>query len=232
MKYYFLGLFLLGSFSVMADSDLEKTINVSGVCEKRIMPDRVKVNVTVETLNKSQKVSTEQANSKYNKLLKIYKDLKLDDAEYETTEYRVFPLRPWENRKQVFKGYKTRIKLSISTSEIDKVGKLVNAGNEIGKDFLSGPDQYVSDNLRKKVFKDCLAVAIKDAKDKASIIANASGIKLGKVISVSESGLRPPSPRPMYKAAMTSETLSSPAPNIQIKSSKLSLKLNVFFAIN
>lgn len=223
---------LFFNFNLFADDKLEKTISLTGKCEKKIMPDRVKVQLSIEVLNKSQTESTKIANEKYNNLLKVYKDLNLKDAEYETTEYRIFPFNPWEKRKQVFKGYKTKIGLSVSTSEIKKVGQLINAGNIIGQDFLNGPNQYVSDMLKKKIFKSCLTTAINDAKEKATIIAIASGVKLGSVLSVSESSYSNPSPRPMYKAAMAMKSESvSDSPNIELKSSKLSLNLNVVFAI-
>ena len=232
MKALILFLVLSLNFNVFADSDFEKTINVSGKCERKIMPDRVKIHAKIEILNKSQAESTKIANQKYNSLLKVYKSLKLENVEYETTEYRIFPHNPWENRKQVFKGYKTKIGLSVSTSEIKKVGKLLNAGNIVGQDYLSGPNQYVSDALKNKIYKECLTTAIEDANDKASIIAKAAGVKLGRVLSVSESNYSTPRPRPMHRAAMAMESKSmSATPNIVYKSSKLSLSLNVFFAI-
>jgi uncharacterized protein YggE len=230
-KFFF---FIILGFSNLAisSSDLEKSINVVGKCEQKIMPDRVKINATVEVLNKSQLESTKVANTKYNKLLSTYKELKLKNSEFKTTEYKVFPHKVWEKKKQVFKGYKTRIGLSVSTSEIKKIGKLLNVGNKVGHDFLNGPTQYISDSLRKKIQFNCLAKAIDDAKNKASIIAKAAGIRLGKVISVSELNYSNPRPMPIHKSAMRMESLSSSSqPNIELKSSKISLSLNVFFAI-
>lgn len=230
-KYLFV---LIISTSAFADSDLEKTISVTGSCKKNILPDRVSVTLTIEQLNKNQKVSSEKASEKYNKLLKRIKKMKLKDAEYSTTEYRVFPHKPWENRKQVFKGYKTRIGLRVSTSEMDKSGKLLSLGNDIGQDFVSGPDSFVSDSLYDKTYRDCLKVAMKDAKAKAKIIAQTASRKLGRVLAVSETQRNiGQQPRPMYKAArMEMMAAGAPVtPKIEFGKDKIHVTLSVFFDI-
>lgn len=228
-------LLLIFSSSAFADSKLEKTISVTGVCKTNILPDRVSVTITIEELNKNQKISSERASEKYNKLLASVKKMKLKDAEYATTEYRVFPHKPWENRKQVFKGYKTRIGLKISTSEMDKSGKLLSLGNNLGQDFVSGPDSFVSDSLYNKNYRSCLKTAMGDALAKAKIIAKAASRKLGKVVAVSESQGAISTPRPMYKAArmemMASDSKAS-APSIQFGKDKISVRLSVFFDLD
>lgn len=231
-KYIFI---LIITTSAFAGSDLEKTISVSGTCKNNILPDRVSVTITIEQLHKKQQISSERASEKYNKLLKTAKLLKLKDVEYSTTEYRVFPHKPWENRKQVFKGYKTRIGLKISTSEMDKAGKLLSLGNNIGQDFVSGPDPFVSDSLYDKTYRDCLKIAMKDAKEKAKIIAKSASRKLGKVLAVSESQGAISLPRPMYKAArmeMMADSSGASAPNIQFGKDKIHVTLSVFYDLD
>ena len=228
-------LVLLLATSAFADSDLEKTISVTGTCKKDILPDRVSVTITIEELHKKQKVSSERASEKYNKLLKTVKALKLKNAEYSTTEYRVFPHKPWVNRKQVFKGYKTRISLKVSTSEMDKSGKLLSLGNSIGQDYVSGPDSFVSDSLYDKTYRDCLKTAMGDAQSKAKIIAQSASRKLGKVMAVSESQKTIQPPRPMYKAArmeMMADSSGASAPNIQFGKNKIHVLLSVFFDLD
>lgn len=231
MKYLIL---LILSTSVFAESDLEKTIYVTGKCKKNILPDRVSVTITIEELNKKQSISSERATNKYNDLLKQVKALKLKNAEYETTEYRVFPHKPWENRKQVFKGYKTRIGLKISTSEMDKAGKLLSIGNDYGQDFVSGPDSFVSDSLYDKSYNSCLKTAMIDAKDKGSILAKSSGRKLGKVLAIREGSAPVHHPRPMYKSARMemASASSAPAPQIEYSKQKINVALSVYFGIN
>jgi uncharacterized protein YggE len=232
MKIFFI--FLMLSSSAFANSDLEKTISVTGICKKNVLPDRVSVTVTIEELHKKQQVSSERANKKYNQLLKEMKSLKLKDSQFATVEYRVFPHRPWENRKQVFKGYKTRIALKVSTSEMDKAGKLLTIGNTIGQDFVSGPDTFASDSLYDQTYKDCLKIAMKDAYGKAKIIAQAGKRKLGKVLAVSEGrGRSTPAPRPMYKAArLEMASASAEPPQIEFGKDKIQVNLSVYYDLD
>lgn len=228
---------LLLSLNSFADSDLEKTIFVSGKCKKNISPDRVSVTITVEQLDKKQAASSEKATKKYNNILKQAKSMKLKNAEYETTEYRVFAHNPWENRKQVFKGYKTRISLKISTSEMNKAGALLSLGNKLGLDSVRGPDSFVSDELYDKVYKNCLKIALKDAKDKGAILAAASGRKLGKVIAIKEgSGGYQHPPTPLYKSARMEMAMdaraSAPPAQIEYGKQSINMSLSVYFDIN
>lgn len=231
---YFIFISCLFFTTAYAESKLEKTIFVTGSCTEQIIPDRVSVSISVEELHKKQKISTERANKKYNQILKSAKDLSLKDAEFVTTGYNVYPHKPWENRKQVFKGYKTKITLKISTSEIDKTSKLLSVGNDIGQDFVTGPNPYVSEALYQKTYRNCLAKAMKDAKAKAKIIAKSSKRKLGKVLAVSEGQRNSDMPRPMYKAARMEMMADSQgaSPNIEFGKNKVKVHLSVFFDLD
>jgi uncharacterized protein len=222
---------------VFAKSELEKTINVSGSCKQSILPDRVSVTLTIEELNKEQKASSDKATEKYNELLAKIKKMKLKDAEYETVEYSVFPHNPWENNKQVFKGFKTRMSLKVSTSELNKSGELLTVGNSLGQNAVQGPHPFVSDALFDKTYRDCLSVAMKDAFEKATMLAKSAKRKLGKVIAVHEGQGGESRPMPMLKAMrgapemMAMDAASAP-PEIEFGKDKINVRLNVFFEMD
>ena len=208
----------------------DKLINVTGRCHKDIVPDRVGLDITVEILNMDQQKSSEIANEKYNSILKVYKGLKLKDAEFKTTSYRVYPHKVWENQKQVFKGFKTSISLNLATSETKKAGKLIQVANENKIEQVSGPNLFVSEKLYNSNYNECLKIAVADGKVKANILAKASDNKLKKIISIKESGSYS-QPRPMYNQMVMAKSMRSESANIEVGTTKMEVSLDINFSI-
>lgn len=235
MKFLVLTLLFISSLSV-ADDKLKDVLSVMGLCNIDILPDRVSVSFTIEELDMNQKNSTDKASKKYNALLSKIKALKLKNAEYQTTEYSVFPHRPWENRKQVFKGYKTRISFKVTTSEMDKTGNVLTLGDNLEQDSVRGPDSFVSDELFKKNYLACLKTAMNDAFEKAAILASSSKRKLGKVIAVHEGQGGDSRPMPMLKAMRAASPMmamdASAPPQIEFGKDKIHVRLNVYFEMD
>ncbi|MCO4753152.1 MAG: SIMPL domain-containing protein [Bacteriovoracaceae bacterium] len=222
---------LIFSLSCAFAEEQEHGIKVIGECKQRVQPDRLAISFVVETLKDSVDASTAQANKKYNTLLENLKALKLKNAEFDTFEYSSAPYKVYENRKNVFKGYKTRIGLKVSTSEMDKAGEIFQVGSIIGQEFIQGPNPYVSDNLAKKTYEKCLVIASNDAKDKAQVLAKSLDVVLGKAFNVKESV----SNRPTYKSNSImnmAESVSSAPAKIEFGKSDIELKLEVYFTIN
>lgn len=216
------------SFSALAYTNIDHSINVNGVCKKNIIPDRIKVSISVEILDKDQKVSTNKANKKYNDILQAYKNLNLKDAEFETTDYRIFPYKTWEKQKEVFKGYKTNISFTVSTSEVDKASDMLSIGHEDGQDFVSGPDSFVSDELYKTTYNECLTLASNDGEEKAKIIAKANNLKIQKLIAVYEGTHQVQSPMPVMRKSMT---MMEDRPNIELGKTSVHVNLNMYYSI-
>ncbi|MEX1099264.1 MAG: SIMPL domain-containing protein [Bacteriovoracaceae bacterium] len=180
-------------------------VSVTGECKRKVAPDRVAVNFTLEELRDSVEESTERANKRYNQLLKELKKMKLKDSEFSTSEYSTFPHRVYENKKRILKGYKTRIGLKAQTSEMEKAGEILQAGGNLGQEFIQGPNPFVSDAEHKKYYHECLKEASENASAKARLLAKSLNVKLGKAFKVEESGSRKISqpPRPYMSMAKT-----------------------------
>jgi uncharacterized protein YggE len=120
MKPIFTFIFLLSSFSAFAGDD-KRAITVSGKCDLSVEPDRGAITFTVESLNKNIKKSTSETNKVGTSLIKALKGLKLKNAQVSTESYNVRKETQWENRKNIFKGYKSTMGIRIETSDIKKL---------------------------------------------------------------------------------------------------------------
>ena len=205
---------LLSSIAFAKDEPI-KSIRVSGTCEKQITSDRGNVILTVEHTDKNVKIVSQKTNEVYNKLKKEIESLKLNKAELETVEYSVNEHREWENNKSVSKGFKARLGLKVSTSEIARLGEVITKANELGITDIGALSTYVSDELFKSQEQECLKVAALHALKKAESLAKTLDTKVDGVLEIEQGvpqrDMPMPGPRFMQKNMRGMEAMSADA---------------------
>ncbi len=215
---------------VSSAEDLEG-IRVTGSCERQVQPDRVSVDVGVETLKETVKESTTEANKKYNEYLSKVKKLGLKDSQYSTLTYSTSPYRVYEDKKQKLKGYRTEIVLKVETSEIDRSGEVIKLAGDMGLENIQGPRPFVSNSLYKSAYQECLVSASKDARSKAKTLAKSLGVGLGKAFLVIEKPAQEgPMPRPYMSMAKSRGAES--APQIEFSKEKIKVEVEAGFEVD
>ncbi|MCX6704720.1 MAG: SIMPL domain-containing protein, partial [Candidatus Woesebacteria bacterium] len=67
-----------------------------------------------------------------------------------------------------------------------KINDLIASSTSFGANMVGGVNFDLSDNLKKEKLQEARDLAITEAKNKASGLAKAAGISLGKIVNVSE----------------------------------------------
>ena len=88
-------------------------------------------------------------------------------------------------------GYAASNSVTVKTS-LASAGKIVDAAVGAGANGASGPSLDVSDQA--SLYRDALHKAVDDAKLKAQSLADAAGLNLGGVQSITEGGASSPLP--------------------------------------
>jgi uncharacterized protein YggE len=88
-------------------------------------------------------------------------------------------------------GYVASNSVTVRTA-LGSAGKIVDAAVGAGANGVSGPSLDVSDQTA--LYRDALRKAVDDAKLKAQALADAAGISLGAVQSITEGGSATPIP--------------------------------------
>jgi uncharacterized protein YggE len=148
--------------------------------------------VTVIKENKDEAVN--EVNKKTKDLIDSVKDFGIPDKDIKTQNMSVYQTQdPY--RSDISNKWSVNNSIEITLRDVTKVNDLSNLLNKSGATNIYGPNFRMDDtnNIEKTLYDS----AISDAKDKASIIATASGRKLGKVVQVSE-GAGGTSLYPMY----------------------------------
>jgi hypothetical protein len=115
--------------------------------------------------------------------------------------------------------------IEIVLRDVDKAGALTDLLSKSGANNVYGPSLMLdkSNEAEKALYDE----AMKDAREKALIIVKTAGRKLGKVISVVDSGSIADSIRPWLSSAK--EGMGGAGANIETGSSTVSKSMTVVF---
>lgn len=129
-------------------------------------------------------------------------------------------------RPPVLTGYTVSNSLTVRLRDIAKVGAVIDRAVNLGVN-QGGDIRFTNDDPAKTV-KAARTEAVKDAIDKARTLADAAGIKLGRILEITEGG--PSSePQPLMRAQMAKE--ASDAVPVEAGENSYSVGVNVTFAI-
>ncbi len=186
---------------VMANrSDVQDRFSVNGSGTVYAKADIANITVGLKTGPKPTAAeATSESTVKMNAIIKSLRDLDIEEKDIKTTDYNLNPVYNWlENRGQVLQGYEVTQNVSVKVRDLDKIGEVIaktteQGANQIGNVSFTIDDEYELKNQAREL-------AIQKAKDKAELMAEQAGMKLGKVKSVYESADNY-SPVPMYANA-------------------------------
>jgi uncharacterized protein len=226
---------LVGIFSwaVGAGASEERpAIVVTGNCFRSVTPDLIEVVVGVRSRNADAQKAVGAAAPTYDKLLKAMKNLKLKNAEFNTTDMGVNKISQWERDRQVDKGFEARYFFAVSTSETSRAGEIFKIAKDGGANEVNGPSFRLSKSLRQKEYESCLEEATGNARSKANVIAKAMGVEIsGKGIVREEGAGTRPTGQPRFAEAMMMKDASGGAPEVESKKEDVEVTLNAAFFI-
>lgn len=227
-QIFWISLILLAAGSAFAGD--ERRITVSGQCKRQVPPDRGAVVLVAENRDKDLKTAAKKTTDAYNRLLESVKRLKLEEVQIETSEYVLNEIREWEKDRSVFKGYRARMGLDISTSQIQRLGEVVLLGAQQEVQETGQLRTFLSGELIQKETQVCLRDAVEVARQKAQKMAESAGVRLGGVVAIHESSgstFDSPMPRPMLEGMTLKARAASDLEAPSIEGGKKTIQANV-----
>ena len=167
-----------------------KTITVSGSGSVATVPDRATISFTVTTNADTAKAAMAANADSATKVADALKGAKL-----QTSSVGLDPR--FDDNGQKILGYTASTTLTADAA-LPTIGGLIDAAVAAGANGISGPSFTRSDT--DALYRDALKDALGDAKAKAETLAQASGLTLGEIASVSE-GSQASGPLPFASAA-------------------------------
>jgi len=133
------------------------------------------------------------------------------DADIQTSSLSLQPKYRYENnREPVLTGYQASNTVALKIRNIADTGKLIDAMVLQGANQINGPS--FSLDKPEAALDEARTEAITTARARAALYAKAAGLKVRRILSITEAGAGgPPQPRPMLRmAAMADAEAASP----------------------
>lgn len=205
--FVLLGMFLYVNFSYALPFGYRQTNNNAvftsdGTGEVTYTPDTALIYLSVNKTALTQDAAKEQANEVINKITEELKKLGVAEKDIKTTGFSVGPnygnepisadaevttqLMIAPERPTTGKGYTASVNLEVRVKPLDKAEQAIDIATKGGATQV-GTYQMVMDEEKQKELEDQARIeAIKNAKEKAKSLADAAGIRLGRVVSVQD----------------------------------------------
>lgn len=167
---------------------LVRSIDVQGQCFREVSPDKSRIDLSHVVLAKDIETASRLVGDSYSKLKNGIESLKLKDLELKTTNYSVQERREWVKDRQVSRGYEARMSLQVSSSEIARMGEILQVAGRESVQEVGSLQTFISTSRRELERGECLKQAVLDARAKALGMAETLGAKVGSVLRIAEEG--------------------------------------------
>lgn len=191
---------LLPAWTFAAESGHPRTISVSGQGEIQAEPDRALVMLGIESRKPKMEDARAQVAKTVEAVLKLTREMKIDQKYVRTTRVNVQPEYNWDNnaRERNLIGYYVSRQIEVDLRDLDKLGQLLERSFDLGVNQVGEP--RLDSSKRRDLEREALAKAVADARLNAEVVAKAAGARLGPPRTISASSGFVPPPMPMMRA--------------------------------
>lgn len=188
-------LFCLSTASSVRAQDASETlpsVTVIGTGKITVEPDIVRVHLGVTTFHKELGEAKSENDKRVSNILAVLKDLSLSEEDYRTHHVSVEPVYEggdWRERRDKLLGYEVSNQLSIVLKDLTKLDTLLT------RCIVAGANTVDSVSFESSTFEEyrnqAIVKAVRNAREKAELMAAELGQSIGKARQISDTGSRP-----------------------------------------
>jgi uncharacterized protein YggE len=199
------------SCTVKTVSGDRRTVSVNGTGEVKIESDTATVSFSVITRAKEASTAAADNALKMTAVQNAVITAGCPKDAVTTQNYSIYQETNYDNGKQSLGDYRVSNEVVINLKDVTLVSKVIDAAVSKGANELSSISFGISNT--EKPTEEARKLAAEQAHENAKILAESSGAKLGKLISINEE-YEPDSPivGRMMKAAAYNAMESAPTP--------------------
>jgi uncharacterized protein YggE len=215
-------------------------LSFSGEGKIAAKPDIAKISFAILTEGPSLADAQKDNTSRSNKVTEFLKSNGVSDKDVKTVSYNIYPqysypgpcplgiglpCRPNESPKII--GYQIRHSLEVKVRDLDKAGTVLEGIVSAGANEISNFQFAIDDE--EKLKEEARALAIKEAKNKAKVLAKELGVRLGRIVAFSESG----SPIPIFYGKTEAAGLGGgvSAPQVQPGENEITVDVTITYEL-
>jgi uncharacterized protein YggE len=203
-------------------------LDVVATGEVTRVPDVARINTGVTTMAPTATAAISQNAQRMASVRAALKRAGIADRDMQTSSLSLNPeYRHDQARAPVLTGYRAGNEVSVRFRDIADTGKIIDALVAQGANQISGP--MLSIDKPEQALDEARVAALKTARARADLYAQAMGRRVKRMLSVSEAGGGMPYPRPMYGEArgMSADASSKIDPGEQAVTVSLSVSFEL-----
>jgi len=196
-------LLLLAATAAAADEPVPRIL-VSGEGSTDLAPDMAVLELTVTREGDTARAALDASSAAMAEVLAAMREQGIAERDLQTTNFSIQPKYVYPQRKATgdtepprIVGYTVRNGLAVRVREIGKVGAVIDRAVTLGVN--EGGNIVFTNDDPSTALAAARALAVKDALARAKILAEAAGVKAGRILEISEQSFTP-GPVPMARA--------------------------------
>ncbi len=202
-------------------------VMVAGDSIIRAQPDTAILTVSVVTQNRTAIEAQQENASKTDAVVRAVKAAAGTGAEVKTSGYNVQPQRVYkENQPPTINGYEVRNSVTVTTSDLNKLGAIIDAAAAAGSNEIAGI--YFTLRQDRQARDRALSEATQEAVGKARMIATSLGGRVVRIVEVQEEGFQLRPPMPYFATAGVADMQKSAVPTpVEVGSLEITSRVQV-----
>ena len=168
------------------------SVTASGLGTIQAAPDEATMSFGVTQSGQDPKRLLADTSKAATKIVAALKTAGVAEKDIQTQNVSLFPQTNYANGKTVVTGYDASINVTAKVRELATLGKVIDAGNAAGANTMSGPNFGLAEDSPQTAA--AIKKAVADARRKAEAMAKAADKSVGKVLTITDSGVSPVQP--------------------------------------
>lgn len=163
-----------------------RSVSVSGAGTAYLVPDIAYIYVGVHTEKLSASEAVAENNAQTQTMIQSLRDFGIDAKDIRTTNFSIYPFDKYDPLTGASTGekyYSVDNTVYVSVRDLDKLGELLDTVIAAGANTVNSVQFDVAN--KDEALKQARADAVKDAMEKAQELADAAGVSIGEIQTIS-----------------------------------------------
>lgn len=171
------------------------TVTASGSGTIQAAPDEATMQFGVSQTGRDPKALLADTSKAAAKIVAALKKAGVAEKDIQTQSVSLYPQSNYTNGKTVISGYDASINVTVKVRDLTMLSRVINAGNDAGANTMNGPSFGLGEDSPQTAA--AIEKAVADARRNAEAMAKAADKSVGKVLTMTDSGITPVQPYPL-----------------------------------
>jgi len=213
-------------YAMPADGTL---LSVSASADAKRVPDVASISAGVVTQATDANAAMRANAAQMDKVMAAIRQAGIVERDIQTSGISLNPQYKYvENSPPTITGYQASNTVNIKVRDLARLGKVLDTLVEQGANQVNGPSFEV--DKPDEAYDEARVGALKKAQARAQTYADALGLKVRRIVSISEGGASFPRPMPMVRA-MAADASFAKETSVAPGESTLSVNIDVVFEL-